>query len=81
VTSSMLVVTLPSATMPMVSQSNAPLHQAVWSGHMEIVCLLVARGARLDIKDTVWHGTPLGWAEYGGRNEIAEFLRSQQGTQ
>jgi hypothetical protein len=59
---------------------STPLHQAVWSGHMDIVRLLVQRGARLDIKDTVWHGTPLGWAEYGGRTEIAEFLRSQQGT-
>ncbi len=59
---------------------STPLHQAVWSGHMDIVRLLVERGARLDIKDTVWHGTPLGWAEYGGRKEIAEFLRAQQGT-
>ena len=59
---------------------STPLHQAVWSGHMEIVCLLVARGARLDIIDTLWHGTPLDWAEYGGRREIAEFLRSHQTT-
>jgi len=57
---------------------STPLHQAVWSGHMYIVRLLVERGARLDIKDTIWHGTPLGWAEYGGRKEIAEFLRTQQ---
>jgi Ankyrin repeats (3 copies) len=60
---------------------STPLHQAVWSGHMEIVRLLVGRGARLDIKDTVWHGTPLGWAEYGGRKEITDFLRSHQGTE
>jgi len=57
---------------------STPLHQAVWSGHTYIVRLLVERGARLDIKDTIWHGTPLGWAEYGGRKEIAEFLRAQQ---
>jgi catechol 2,3-dioxygenase-like lactoylglutathione lyase family enzyme len=24
-------------------------------------------GARLDIKDTIWEGTPLGWALYGAR--------------
>jgi hypothetical protein len=59
---------------------STPLHQAVWSGHMDIVRLLIERGARLDIKDAIWHGTPLGWAEYGGRKEIAEFLRSQQGA-
>ena len=57
---------------------STPLHQAVWSGHDAVVRLLVERGARLDIKDTIWHGTPLGWAEYGGRKEIAEFLRAQQ---
>src|SRR5262249_7809761 len=57
---------------------STPLHQAVWSNHMHVVKLLIERGARLDIKDTVWSGTPLGWAEYGGRKEIAEYLRGLQ---
>ena len=34
---------------------------------MRSVRMLVERGARLDIKDTIDEGTPLGWAEYGGR--------------
>jgi len=55
---------------------STPLHQAVWSGSDAIVRLLVERGARLDIKDTIYQGTPLGWAEYGGRTAIAEYLRS-----
>jgi len=54
-----------------------PLHQAVWGGHDKVVRLLVERGARLDIKDTIYESTPLGWATYGGRHEIAEFLRAQ----
>jgi hypothetical protein len=40
--------------------------------------LLVARGARLDIRDTIWHGTPLGWAIHGGcpdRERMIECLR------
>ena len=37
------------------------LHQLV-SGHEAVVWLLVERGVRLDIRDTVWQGTPLGWA-------------------
>jgi hypothetical protein len=41
-----------------------------------VVRLLVERGARLDIKDTGYQSTPLGWAEYGGRKEIAEYLRT-----
>jgi ankyrin repeat protein len=59
---------------------STPLHQAVWSGHDAVVRLLVEHGARLDIKDTIYEGTPLGWAEYGGRKEIAEYLRTKGGT-
>ena len=55
---------------------STPLHQAVWSDHDAVVRLLVERGARLDIKDTIHQGTPLDWAEYGGRTEIAEYLRA-----
>ena len=58
---------------------STPLHQAVWSGHDRVVCLLVERGARLDMKDTIFQGTPLGWAEYGGRAEIANYLRLHGG--
>jgi ankyrin repeat protein len=56
---------------------STPLHQAVWSGHDPVVRLLVERGARLDMKDTIYEGTPLGWAEYGGRAGIVEYLRAQ----
>jgi peptide-methionine (S)-S-oxide reductase len=41
-----------------------PLHQAVYSGSLECVKLLVEAGARLDAKDKAWDGTPLGWAMY-----------------
>jgi ankyrin repeat protein len=56
---------------------STPLHQAVWSGHDTVVRLLVERGARLDITDTIYEATPLRWAEYGGREEIARYLRSR----
>ena len=55
---------------------STPLHQAVWSGHETVVRLLVERGARLDLKDTIHQGTPLGWAMYGGRTEIEKYLRA-----
>ena len=58
---------------------STPLHQAALAGHLNVVRVLVERGARLDIKDTVWEGTPLGWAEYGGRTEVADYLRTQGG--
>jgi ankyrin repeat protein len=54
---------------------STPLHQAAFAGHEHVVRLLVERGAKLDIKDTIWEGTPLGWAEHGGRKAVAEYLR------
>jgi peptide-methionine (S)-S-oxide reductase len=53
-----------------------PIHQAVWAGHEDVVRLFVERGARLDIRDRIYHGTPLGWAEYGKKDKIAAYLRS-----
>jgi hypothetical protein len=52
------------------------MHQAVWNGHLTVVRLLVNRGARLDLKDRLYHSTPLGWAEHGGRSEIVNYLKS-----
>lgn len=56
---------------------STPLHQAVWRDQESVVRLLVERGARLDLRDTVYQSTPLGWAEYGGRAKIADYLRAQ----
>jgi len=62
---------------------STPLHQAAFAGHESVVRLLVERGARLDIRDTVWHATPLGWALYSGKPTqlaIAAFLREHGAT-
>ncbi len=56
---------------------STPLHQAVLAGHDAVVRLLVERGARLDIKDTVYQGTPLGWAMYAEQAEIETYLRAR----
>jgi ankyrin repeat protein len=57
---------------------STPLHQAVAAGHEPVVRLLVDRGARLDIRDTIYQGTPLRWAEYLGKVEIEKFLRESE---
>jgi ankyrin repeat protein len=62
--------------LPGTHAHSTPLHQAVWAGHEDVVRLLVERGARLDLRDTIYKSTPLGWAEYGKKEEIAEYLRS-----
>jgi len=54
---------------------SMPIHQAALGGHLDVVRLLVERGARLDVKDTIWDGTPLGWAEYCNQPVVAEYLR------
>jgi len=41
-----------------------PLHQAVYSGSLGAVKHLVKAGARLDRKDKIFGGTPLGWAKH-----------------
>lgn len=56
---------------------STPLHQAVWSGHESVVRLLVERGARIDMRDTIYQATPLGWATHGRRDAIAEYLRGR----
>jgi len=56
---------------------GTPLHHAAWAGHLEAVRLLVERGARLDLRDTVYQNTPLRWAVHGERQEVAAFLKER----
>ena len=58
---------------------STPLHQAALAGYLDVVRLLVERGARLDIQDILYNGTPLDWAEHGGRSEVVAYLRARDG--
>jgi hypothetical protein len=40
-----------------------------------VVRLLLERGARLDVKDALWQGTPAGWARHEVRTEIEKYLQ------
>jgi hypothetical protein len=54
------------------------LHQAVSSGSLESVKLLVEADADLDVRDRVYDGTPLGWADYLQREEgIPEEMKQK----
>ncbi len=67
-----------------------PLHQAVSSGSLEVVKLLINADAKLDAPDKMFNGTPLDWAIYmpteAGQDEtakknfalIADYLRDKQ---
>jgi ankyrin repeat protein len=56
---------------------STPLHQAVAADQRDVVNLLAERGARLDIRDTLYDGTPLDWAVYLKKQAIADDLRSR----
>ena len=65
-----------NAPCPDLYAHGTPLHHAVWSGSLDAVKVLLEAGASLDVKDTAWNLTPLGWAKYGKRHEIIAYLKS-----
>jgi ankyrin repeat protein len=65
----------PNRFMPVHTHST-PLHNAALHGDIEIMKLLVGAGAKTDTLDTLWRGTPLGWAMHGRRAAAQAFLRA-----
>ena len=57
---------------------STPLHQAAGNGHLDVVKLLVERGARLDVKDIIFGGTPAGWAAHAEKKEVEAYLRARE---
>jgi len=47
---------------PETSHGYTALHNAAWSGSGDLVDLLIARGAPVDLVDPGYHATPLGFA-------------------
>jgi hypothetical protein len=58
-----------------VHSHSLPLHQAAIDENMELMALLIARGARTDIPDRLWGSTPLGWAMHQGKERVVAYLR------
>jgi ankyrin repeat protein len=68
----------PDRYNPLGTHSHStPLHQAALAGHMDVVRLLVEAGASLTLRDTLFNGTPAGWAEHAGNSEIESYLLSR----
>jgi hypothetical protein len=64
-----------NAFLPIHGHSTA-LHQAALTDDPELIALLLEHGARRDIRDTVWDGTPLDWAIHEGRQRARDFLEA-----
>ena len=58
---------------------STPLHQAAINEDLPMMELLLACGARTDIRDTLWNGTPLGWAIHNHKAKAEALLRAQAG--
>ncbi len=62
-----------NAFLPLHGHSVA-LHQAALHGDVELLELLVDRGARTDVRDTMWNGTPRDWAAHENQPRAVAFL-------
>jgi ankyrin repeat protein len=63
--------------LPVHAHSTA-LHQAAIDENLDLMELLVARGARTDIADKLWSSTPLGWASHQGKARARAYLEGLQ---
>jgi ankyrin repeat protein len=59
--------------LPVHAHSTA-LHQAAIDDNLDLMELLVERGARTDIADRLWDSTPLGWASHQGKARARAYL-------
>jgi peptide-methionine (S)-S-oxide reductase len=53
------------------------LHQAVYSGSLDCVKILIENGADLSLEDRVYQGTPLEWAQYLYRETNDDILKEK----
>ena len=73
----------PREPSPELYAHGTPLHHAVCSGSLETVSALLDAGADPARRDTLWAGTPLGWAlHYQGErgapyDRVADYLRAR----
>jgi len=52
-----------------------PLHEAAFRGDAELARVLLAADPDLDVRDTEFNSTPLGWAQHFKRREIVRLIQ------
>jgi GNAT superfamily N-acetyltransferase len=63
------------ASAPVGPHGGTLLHVAVEWNNEALVRVALAHGADRTVRDSVWNGTPLDWAEHLGRGRLAKVLR------
>lgn len=56
------------------SYGATALGYAADKGYLEIVRLLIQRGADVNVEDTFYHATPVVWASYNGHTAVVRLL-------
>jgi ankyrin repeat protein len=69
-----------NAKRPMWGLNHTALHMTIESGAVEITRLLLDAGADPNIRDDRYRATALGWAEFFGRDDMAELVREKGGV-
>ncbi|MGA7810563.1 ankyrin repeat domain-containing protein [Bradyrhizobium sp.] len=69
-----------NAKRPMWDLNHTALHMTIESGAIAITRLLLDAGADPNVRDDRYHATALGWAEFFGRDEMAELLGEKGGV-
>jgi peptide-methionine (S)-S-oxide reductase len=59
---------------------SQPLHQAALHENLAMMEMLIAHGAKLNVPDQLWGGTPLGWARHEGKTTSQAFLEKKAGS-
>ena len=70
-----LVISLVERGAPISTSGLTALHLAAGAGEVGIVRLLLRHGADMDATDPQFHATPVQWAEFLHRAEVAALLR------
>ncbi len=51
-----------------------PLHAAAFHGNRDAASVLLAHGARVTARDSRYHGTPAGWADYAKHIAVRDMI-------
>jgi DinB superfamily/Ankyrin repeats (3 copies) len=62
---------------PVGVDGRTALHHAAGEGRVDLIELLIDAGAPLDTRDEVYKATPAEWADFFGRTEAVQLLKSR----